>query len=299
MSPSRRSDGILRLIDETLSDHPLASFEGAASRVTRPSPDPSEASPLPRCSEGPPVKMLTSVTGVERPTAYTSDSDAFRWEPDEQACRITRAFLVDDHEIVRRGLRELLNAEADLEVVGEAQVVGEALRRIPLTLPDVVIVDIWVPDDPALDVCRAIRQRWPATRCLVLVSVEDDRIRPSAVGAASCIPRGASATEFVDGVRRVSHGERLACVRRPTVAGIDAPRWEDDDLRDLTSQERRILDLIGEGLTNREIGARMHLAEKTVKNYASNLLMKLGMCRRTEAAALIARLNERRRLLGG
>ena len=228
-----------------------------------------------------------------------SDPGTIRWDPDVDGCRIARAFVIDDHEIVRRGLNDLL-AEEDLTVVGEAATADEALREISLTQPDIVIVDLWVPDDSALDVCRVIRQRWPEMRRLMPISVDDDRVRPWAVaaGIGSCVPKDASATEFVERVKRACRGEMVRCsVTGQPIARPHAIQQE-DDLRDLTAQELRILDLVGEGLTNRQIGSRMHLAEKTVKNYVSNLLMKLGMCRRTEAAALIARLHERHRLAG-
>ncbi|MGH9150923.1 MAG: response regulator [Acidimicrobiales bacterium] len=209
----------------------------------------------------------------------------------------TRVFLLDDHEVVRRGLRELLEAEDDLEVVGEAGTAEEALGRIPATSPAVAVLDVRLPDGDGVEVCRDIRSRHPEINCLMLTSFADDEALFSAImaGAAGYVLKQVKGSDLVDAVRRVARGESLldpAVTQR--VFELLRTRPEDDELASLTDQERRILELISEGLTNRQIGERMFLAEKTVKNYVSNVLAKLGMSRRTEAAAYAARLAERR-----
>ncbi len=211
----------------------------------------------------------------------------------------TRVFLLDDHEIVRRGLRELLEAEDDLVVAGEAGTAEEALIRIPATSPDVAVLDVRLPDGDGIEVCREIRSRYPEVNCLILTSFADDEALFSAIlaGAAGYVLKQVRGTDLVDAIRRVAQGQSLL---DPTVTAralqrLRTPHEPVDELANLTDQERRILDLIAEGLTNRQIGERMYLAEKTVKNYVSHVLMKLGMSRRSEAAAYAARLSERRR----
>ena len=211
----------------------------------------------------------------------------------------TRVFLLDDHEIVRRGLRELLEAEDDLEVVGEAGTAAEALARIPATRPDVAVLDVRLPDGDGVSVCRDVRSQHAAVRCLMLTSFSDDEALFSAImaGASGYVLKQVRGTDLVDAVRRVGRGESLI---DPSLTSRVLERLrggdEDDDLlRQLSPQERTLLDLLAEGLTNRQIGERMFLAEKTVKNYVSNLLGKLNMGRRTEAAVYAARLAERRR----
>ncbi len=211
----------------------------------------------------------------------------------------TRVFLLDDHEIVRRGLRELLEAEEDLVVAGEAGTAEEALARIPGVSPDVAVLDVRLPDGDGIEVCREIRSRLPQVNCLILTSFADDEALFSAIlaGASGYVLKQVRGTDLVDAIRRVAQGQSLL---DPTVTArvlerLRSPQGEDDGLKGLTDQERRILDHIAEGLTNRQIGERMYLAEKTVKNYVSNVLMKLGMSRRSEAAAYAARLAERRR----
>jgi DNA-binding NarL/FixJ family response regulator len=206
-----------------------------------------------------------------------------------------RIFLLDDHEIVRRGLRELFDAEDDLEVVGEAGTAEVAMGRIPATAPDVAILDVRLPDGDGISVCRDVRSRHPEIQCLMLTSFSDDEALFAAImaGAAGYLLKHVHGSDLVDGVRRVARGESLL---DPSMTATvlerlrHAPR---DELDAFTDQERRILELIGEGLTNRQIGDRMFLAEKTVKNYVSHVLAKLGMDRRTEAAAYAARLAER------
>jgi two-component system, NarL family, response regulator DevR len=208
-----------------------------------------------------------------------------------------RVFLLDDHEIVRRGVRELLEGQPDIEVVGEAGTAEEAHGRIPATSPDVALLDLRLPDGDGVEICREIRSRHPEIECIILTSYADDDAVYAAIlaGAAGYLLKQVRGTDIVEGIRRVGRGESLL---DPTVTRrvLERLRHRDDhdELAELTNQERRILDLIGEGLTNRQIGEEMHLAEKTIKNYVSNLLAKMGMSRRTEAAAYAARLAERR-----
>jgi two-component system, NarL family, response regulator DevR len=208
-----------------------------------------------------------------------------------------RVFLLDDHEVVRRGLRELLESEGDIEVVGEAGTAQEAYSRIPPTAPDVAVLDVRLPDGDGIEVCREVRSRHPETACIMLTSFADDEAVYAAImaGAAGYVLKQVRGTDLVDGIRRVAAGDSLL---DPSVTTrvLDRLRHRDDvdELAALTDQERKILELIAEGLTNRQIGERMFLAEKTVKNYVSNMFVKLGMSRRTEAAAYAARLAERR-----
>ena len=208
-----------------------------------------------------------------------------------------RVFLLDDHEVVRRGLRELLEAEDDMDVVGEAGTAEEAYGRIPATTPDVAVLDLQLPDGDGIDVCREIRSKHPDITCLMLTSFSDDEAVYAAIlaGAAGYLLKQVRGTNLVNAIRRVAAGDSLLDPA-VTTRVLERLRHKDDDdpLAALTDQERKILDLIAEGLTNREIGERMFLAEKTVKNYVSNMFSKLGMSRRTEAAAYAARLLERR-----
>jgi DNA-binding NarL/FixJ family response regulator len=209
-------------------------------------------------------------------------------------------FLLDDHEVVRRGVHELLSAEADIEVVGEAGTAEDALVRIPATAPDVAVLDVRLPDGSGVEVCREVRSRNENIKCLMLTSFADDEALFDAImaGASGYALKAIRGSELLAAVRDVAAGrslfdpvatarvlERLREGNRP--AG-------DERLANLTDQERRILDLIGEGLTNRAIGERLHLAEKTVKNYVSSLLSELGMERRAQAAAYVARIQAER-----
>jgi DNA-binding NarL/FixJ family response regulator len=203
-------------------------------------------------------------------------------------------FLLDDHEIVRRGVRDLLEAEPDITVVGEAGTAESALARIPALRPDVAILDIRLPDGDGVSVCREIRSMMPEVACLMLTSFGDDEALFDAImaGAAGYVLKQIHGTDLVGAVRTIASGESLL---DPEAASRVMRRMRDqavrrDPLAELTGQERRILELIGEGLTNRQIGERMFLAEKTVKNYVSALFAKLGMERRTQAAAYVARL---------
>jgi DNA-binding NarL/FixJ family response regulator len=210
-----------------------------------------------------------------------------------------RVFLLDDHEIVRRGLRELLESEGegDIEIVGEAGTAAEAHGRIPATRPDVAILDVRLPDGDGIEVCRDIRSTHPDIACLMLTSFAEDEALFSAIlaGAAGYALKQMRGTDLVDGVRRIAAGESLLdpSLTSRVLERLRRPA-EPDALAGLTPRERRILDLIAAGMTNRQIGEQLFLAEKTVKNYVSNLLAKLGMSRRTEAAAYAARLSERR-----
>jgi DNA-binding NarL/FixJ family response regulator len=207
-----------------------------------------------------------------------------------------RVFLLDDHEVVRRGVRELLEAEDDIEVVGEAGTAEEAYGRIPATSPNVAILDVRLPDGDGVEVCREIRSKHPEIACLMLTSYADDEALFSAImaGAAGYLLKQVRGNDLVDGVRRVGRGESLLDPSLTTRVLERLRHPEPDELAGLTDQERRILDRIAEGMTNRQIGEQLFLAEKTVKNYVSNLLAKLGMSRRSEAAAYAARLSERR-----
>ncbi|MCW2811918.1 MAG: DNA-binding response regulator [Friedmanniella sp.] len=199
-----------------------------------------------------------------------------------------RVFLLDDHELVRRGLTDLLGSTDDLEVVGEAGTAAEALRRIPAAHPDVALLDARLPDGSGIDVCREIRSSHPEVRCLILTSYDDDEALFSAVmaGAAGYLLKQIRGSSLVDGIRQVAAGQSLLdpAVTHKLMDRLRHPVQEDPLVHSLTAREREILDLIAEGLTNRQIGERLFLAEKTVKNYVSNLLAKLGMQRRTQAA---------------
>ena len=203
-----------------------------------------------------------------------------------------RIFLLDDHEIVRRGLRELFEAQEDFEVVGEASNAEEAVTRVPPTRPDVAVLDVRLPDGSGIEVCRDLRAAMPELRCLMLTSFADDDALFSAVlaGASGYLLKQIHGTELVTAVRRVAEGQSL--IDPALTAGVmERLRGKREDVRiaKLSPQERRILDLIAEGKTNRQIGAEMFLAEKTVKNYVSNLLQKMGFARRTEAAVYATR----------
>jgi len=208
-----------------------------------------------------------------------------------------RIFLVDDHEVVRAGLRSLIGTEPDLEVVGEAGTAEEALARIPPTRPDVAILDVRLPDGNGIEVCREIRSRAPETACLVLTSYADDEALFAAImaGASGYLLKQVGTADLVCDIRRVGAGQSLLdpALTQKVLARVQAGPNADTRLSTLTPQERRILDLIAEGRTNRQIGEALYLAEKTVKNYVSNLLAKLGMERRTQAATYVARLDER------
>jgi DNA-binding NarL/FixJ family response regulator len=204
-------------------------------------------------------------------------------------------FLLDDHEVVRRGVRDLLEAEPDIRVVGEAGTASSALARIPALRPDVAVLDVRLPDGDGVTVCREIRSRMPEVACLMLTSFGDDDALMDAImaGAAGFVLKQIRGTDLVGAVRTVASGQSTL---DPGATGRVMARLRDhrdnkpDPLAGLTPQERRLLELIGEGLTNRQMGERLFLAEKTVKNYLSVLFAKLGMERRTQAAAYAARI---------
>lgn len=210
-----------------------------------------------------------------------------------------RIFLTDDHEVVRQGLRALLEAHDDLEVVGEASTAAEALDRIPPTQPDVAVLDVRLPDGDGVSVCREIRSKHPEIACLILTSFADDEALFDAImaGAAGYVLKQIKGQDLVEAIRTVASGQSLLDpgITARVLERLRRGPEEDERMSGLTDQERRILELIADGLTNRQIADEIHLAEKTVKNYVSNLLAKLGMERRTEAAVFAARLEERRK----
>jgi two-component system response regulator DevR len=199
-----------------------------------------------------------------------------------------RVFLLDDHEIVRRGIADLISAEPDITVVGEAGTAAEALVRIPAVQPDVALLDARLPDGSGIDVCRDIRSALPATRCLILTSYDDNDAIFAAVmaGAAGYLLKEIRGSSLVDAIRQVAAGRSLLdpSVTERLLARLRDGEPSDARLASLTDREREILILIADGMTNRQIGEHLFLAEKTVKNYVSGLLAKLGMQRRTQAA---------------
>jgi DNA-binding NarL/FixJ family response regulator len=208
---------------------------------------------------------------------------------------VLTVFLVDDHEIVRRGVVDLLSEAEDLTVVGQAGTAAEGLTRILATKPDVAILDMRLPDGNGVELCRELRSALPDLRCLILTSYTDEQAMLDAIlaGAGGYVIKDIRGMDLVSAVREVGAGRSLLDNRAAAVlmnrlrANLDGP----GPLADLTEQERALLGLIGEGLTNRQIAERMFLAEKTVKNYVSRLLAKLGMERRTQAAVLATKLH--------
>ncbi|WP_100811141.1 MULTISPECIES: response regulator transcription factor [unclassified Microbacterium] len=203
---------------------------------------------------------------------------------------MTRVFVVDDHEIVRRGVAQLIDAEHDLEVVGEAGSVDEAMRRIEATRPDVAVLDVRLPDGSGIDLCRDIRSAHPSVKCLILTAYDDDEALRSAVlaGASGYVIKNVRGGSIVDAVRQAASGGTIQAAdvmlrAARTLHPDKEPRQGSID-PGLSLRESQILGLIAEGMTNREIGERLGIAEKTVKNYVSGLLAKLGMERRTQVA---------------
>jgi two-component system, NarL family, response regulator DevR len=209
-----------------------------------------------------------------------------------------RVFLLDDHEVVRRGIHDLLEAQEDITVVGEAGLALDAAHRAPALRPDVAILDARLPDGSGIDAARDIRSVDPTIQVLILTSYEDDDALFAAImaGASGYLLKQIKGTDLVDAVRRVAGGQSLLdpAVTQRVLDRIRNPQRLPDQLRSLTEQERRILDYIADGLTNRQIAAQMFLAEKTVKNYVSSLLAKLGLERRTQAAVMATKLREHR-----
>jgi len=209
---------------------------------------------------------------------------------------VLNVFLVDDHEMVRRGVADLLGEEPDLTVVGQASSVAEALTRVPALMPDLVVLDVRLPDGNGVELCRELRSMLPALQCLMLTSYTDEDAMLEAIlaGAGGYVIKDIKGLALLSAVRTVGAGRSLldnraaAALMSRLRAGAEEPK----PLAGLTDQERVLLELIGEGLTNRQIAARMFLAEKTVKNYVSRVLAKLGMQRRTQAAVLATELRE-------
>ena len=228
------------------------------------------------------------------------------------ATRQTTVFLLDDHEVIRRGVSELLSAEPDIVVVGEADNAADALERIPAARPDVAVLDVRLPEGSGIEVCRDLRSRHPEIACLVLTSFSDEEALVHAVlaGASGYVLKGIRGAELQSAVRDVAAGRALIGpdaarrvverLRKGAERAQDSdtattqPSPADERLASLTGQERIVLDLIGAGMTNRAIGEELNLAEKTIKNYVSGLLSKLGMERRTQAAAYVARMQAQR-----
>lgn len=232
---------------------------------------------------------MTNSRGIADPAEVVISSD----EP-------VRVFLLDDHELVRRGIRDLLYTEPTIVVVGEASDAEEALEKIPRTRPHVAVLDVRLGDGASgVEVCREIRSGHPEVACIMLTSFADDEALFASImaGASGYVLKQIRGSDLVQAIKRVASGESLldSAVTARVLDRLRNPPAEDDPLSELTRQERRILDLISEGRTNREIADAMFLAEKTVKNYVSHLLGKLGMSRRSEAAAYAARISERRR----
>jgi two-component system response regulator DevR len=207
---------------------------------------------------------------------------------ESENARPIRVFLLDDHEVVRRGVADLLEAEPDIEVVGEAESAAVAARRIPALRPDVAILDARLADGNGIDVCREIRSQDPSIHALILTSYDDEDALFAAImaGAAGYVLKQIRGTDLIDAVRRVAAGQSLLdpAVTARVLQRVREGSREPAELSRLTEQEKRILQCIAEGLTNRQIGERLFLAEKTVKNYVSVLLTKLGYERRTQAA---------------
>ena len=209
-----------------------------------------------------------------------------------------RVFLLDDHQVVREGVRRLLESDAEISVVGEAGTAADALPRIGACSPDVAVLDVRLPDGDGIEVCREIRSQYPEVACVMLTSYSDDEALAQAVlaGASGYLLKQIRGNDLVASVLAVAGGASLidGATARRVIEELGRARSTRDGVEVLTPRERSILELIAAGKTNREIGAELYLAEKTVKNYVSNLLAKLGMARRSEAAAYAARLAERR-----
>ncbi|BCW06127.1 MULTISPECIES: response regulator transcription factor [Micrococcaceae] len=209
--------------------------------------------------------------------------------------RPLRVFILDDHELVRRGLQELLESEG-FEVVGMSGSAEEATRRIPALHPDVSVLDGRLPDGTGIEVCRDVRSVDPRLNCLILTSYDDEQALRGAVlaGAAGYILKEIGGTDLLGALRRAARGESLfdEAVKTRIIKGLTEPKRLDPRVASLTPQERRVLEYVGQGMTNRQIGEEMLLAEKTVKNYVSSLLAKLGFERRTQAAVFMAHAPE-------
>lgn len=221
---------------------------------------------------------------MERPLSPRSDARVLGAPP-------IRVYVLDDHELVRRGLQELLESEGFV-VVGMSGSAEEAARRIPALRPDVSVLDARLPDGTGIEVCREVRSVDPTLNCLILTSYDDEQALRGAVlaGAAGYVLKEIGGTDLIGALRQAARGESLfdASVKAKIIQGLTEPQRVDPRVASLTPQERRVLDLVGQGLTNRQIGEVMQLAEKTVKNYVSSMLAKLGFERRTQAAVYVA-----------
>ncbi len=210
-----------------------------------------------------------------------------------------RVFLVDDHEVVRRGVADLLNDEDDLTVIGEASSVAQALARIPALRPDIAVLDIRLPDGNGVELCRELKSKLPELNCLMLTSYPDEQAMMDAIlaGAGGYVIKDIKGMELISAVRTVGSGRSLLDNRAAAalMSRLRASVQKPGPLAELTEREHTVLELIGEGLTNRQIAERMFLAEKTIKNYVSRLLAKLGMERRTQAAVLSTELKDQSR----
>lgn len=211
--------------------------------------------------------------------------------------RPVRVFLLDDHEIVRRGVADVLNAEDDLEVVGEHGSAAGALAAITNCAPDVAVLDVRLGDGSGIEVCRDVRAEHPEIACLMLTSFSDDEalLDAAVAGAAGYVLKQIRVNDLTESIRKVADGVQLLDRAEVRMRMRRLSETNEGILRSLTPQERRIFELIGDGMSNRQIADEMFLAEKTVKNYASNLFSKLGISRRTQAAALAARVDERQK----
>ncbi|MFC8419833.1 response regulator [Streptomyces sp. NPDC057236] len=216
-----------------------------------------------------------------------------------------KVFLLDDHEVVRRGVHDLLDDEPDITVVGEAATVEQALVRVPALRPDVAVLDVRLPDGDGVTVCRELRSQMPDLACLMLTSFDDEEALLDSImaGAAGYVLKQIQGTDLVSAVRTVARGQSLLDASATTklmarLRSGQQPAEEPEVLPGLTEREREILDLIGEGLTNRQIGQRLYLAEKTIKNHISRLLAKLGVERRVQAAVIATQARDRIRSEG-
>ena len=209
---------------------------------------------------------------------------------------MVKVFLVDDHEVVRRGLVDLLSSDAELDVIGEAGSVAQALAQIPALRPDVVVLDVRLPDGNGIELCRDLLSKMPDLRCLMLTSFTSDEAMLDAIlaGASGYVVKDIKGMELAKAIKDVGGGRSLLDNRAAAalMAKLRGAAERSDPLSGLTDQERVLLNLLGEGLTNKDIAARMFLAEKTVKNYVSRLLAKLGMERRTQAAVFVSKLSQ-------
>lgn len=236
---------------------------------------------------------MEGVMGTE-PGAIMSD------DPKVSAEAPIRVFLLDDHEVVRRGLRDLLDAEPDISVVGEAGTAEQALARGPALRPDVAVLDVRLPDSDGITVCRELRSRMPGLACLMLTSFDDEDALLDAImaGASGYVLKQIKGSDLVSAVRMVATGQSMldpattARLMRSLRDPESAKEPEDARLAALSERERAVLELIGEGLTNRQIAKRLYLSEKTVKNHISRLLGKLGVERRVQAAVIAAQVHE-------